>query len=97
MIISFFHSPLFSISAQIAFPQLQPLKKAKPQSRQLKIHQNSLPTVTPEQYSHFFGQKTRHPPLFSERRMPQKWLKRGLFLPSFNLFLLAEPRSTRVF
>jgi len=54
MIISFFHSPLFSISAQIAFPQLQPLKKAKPQSRQLKIHQNSLPTVTPDQLSHFF-------------------------------------------
>lgn len=56
---------------------------------------NSLSTVTPKQYSHFFGQKTRHPPLFSERWMPQKWLKHGLFRPSFNLFLLAEPLSPR--
>lgn len=86
---------LFSIPVQIAFPQSQPLKIAKPQSRQLKIHQNSLSTVTPKQYSHFFGQKTRHPPLFSERWMPQKWLKHGLFRPSFNLFLLAEPLSQR--
>ena len=84
---------LFSISAQIAFPQSQPLKIAKPQSRQLKIHQNSLPTATPDQLLHFFYKKTRHPSLFSERRMPQKWLKHWLFQPSFNLFLLAEPLS----
>lgn len=45
---------LFSIPAQIAFPQSQLLKIAKPQSRQLKIHPNSLPTVTPDQLSHFF-------------------------------------------
>ena len=45
---------LFSIPAQIAFPQSQPLKIAKLQSRQLKIHQNSLSTVTPDQLLHFF-------------------------------------------
>ena len=45
---------LFSIPAQIAFPQSQPLKITKPQSRQLKIHPNSPPTVTPDQLSHFF-------------------------------------------
>jgi hypothetical protein len=44
----------FSIPAQIAFPQSQPSKIAKPQSRQLKIHSNSLPTVTPDQLLHFF-------------------------------------------
>ena len=84
---------LFSIPGQIAFPQSQPPKIAKQQSRQLKIHPNSLPTVTPDQLSHFFHKKTRHPSLFSERRMPQKWLKHGLFRPSLILFLLAEPRS----
>lgn len=45
---------LFSIPAQIAFPQSQPLKIAKPQSRQSKIHPNSPPTVMPDQLSHFF-------------------------------------------
>lgn len=85
-------SPSF-LPAKIAFSQSQPLKIAKSQSRQLKIHPNSLPTVTPDQLSHFFYKKTRHQPLFSERRMPQKWLKHGLFRPSFNLFLLAEPPS----
>ena len=86
---------LFSIPAQIAFPQSQPLKIAKPQSRQSKIHPNSLPTVTPDQLLLFFYKKTRHPPLFLERRMPQKWLKHGLFRPSLILFLLAEPLSRR--
>ena len=78
----------------LTFPQSQPLKIAKLHSRQLKIHPKSPSTATPEQYSHFFGQKTRYTPLFSERRMPQKWLKHGLFQPSFNLFLLAEPPSS---
>jgi len=55
--------------------------------------ENSKATVTPEQYPHFPGQKKRHQLLFSERRMPQKWLKHGLFQPSVNLFLLAEPLS----
>ena len=80
---------------KIAFLQSQPSKIAKPQSRPLKIHQKSLPTVPPERLSHFPRQKKRHPPLFSERRMPQKWLNHGLFRPFFILFSLAEPRSRR--
>lgn len=31
-----------------------------------------------------------------EKRMPQKWLKHGLFQPSFILFLMAEPLSRHV-
>ena len=38
---------------KIAFLQSRPLKIAKPQSRPAKIHQNSLPTVASERYSHF--------------------------------------------
>ena len=43
----------FSIPGQIAFPQSQPPKIAKLQSLQLKIHQNSPPTATPDQLLHF--------------------------------------------
>ena len=39
---------------KIAFLQSRPLKIARSQSPPAEIHQNSLSTVTPEQYSHFF-------------------------------------------
>lgn len=80
---------------KIAFLQSQPPKIAKPQSRHPKIHQNSLSIVTPEQYSHFSGQKKWHPPLSSERQMPQKWLKHGLLWSFLILFSLVEPLSQR--
>ena len=80
---------------KIAFLQSQPPKIAKPQSRHPKIHQNSLSIVTPEQYSHFSGQKKWHPPLSSERHMPQKWLKHGLLWSFLILFSLVEPLSPR--
>ena len=60
-----------------------------------EIHQNSLPTVTPERLSHFSRQKKQHRPLFSERRVPQKWLKHGLLRPFFSSAELAERLSRR--
>lgn len=55
---------------QIAFPPARLPKNslptvstpeiAKPQFRPVKIHQNSLPTITPERYSHFLRQKKKY-------------------------------------
>ena len=54
---------------------------------------NSLPTVTPDRLSHFPRQKKQHRPLFSGRRVPQKWLKHGLFRSLFSSYELAERLS----